>query len=102
MANAIRARGHRVIAMFEAYPDGADQFVPDDDWVARASDEGWIALTKDDAIRRDHHDALAASTLRVFALNNANLTGAQMAERYAPSSTASCSAPPRLALTCTS
>lgn len=31
---------------------------------------------------RDHADALEASTLRVFALNNANLTGPEMAERY--------------------
>jgi PIN like domain len=68
--------------MFEAYPDGEDQRIGDDEWIARASEENWIALTKDDAIRRDHPDALAASRLRVFALNNANLTGEEMAERY--------------------
>lgn len=82
VAEAIRARDYRVVPMFEAYPGGADQAIGDDEWIARASNEGWIALTKDDSIRRDHADALAASRLRVFALNNANLTGEQMAERY--------------------
>jgi hypothetical protein len=53
-----------------------------DEWIGRASDEGWIALTKDTSIVRDHEEALANSTLRVFALNNANLTGPEMAERY--------------------
>jgi PIN like domain len=68
--------------MFEAYPEGLDQSIGDEEWIARASAQNWIALTKDDAIRRDHPDALSASRLRVFALNNANLTGEQMAERY--------------------
>jgi hypothetical protein len=82
VAAAIRSRGFHVLAMFEVYPHGEDQRVGDDEWIARASDENWIALTKDDSIRRDHPDALATSRLRVFALNNANLTGDEMAERY--------------------
>ena len=41
-----------------------------------------MALTKDSALVRDHAEALAASTLRVFALPNANLTGPEMARRY--------------------
>lgn len=82
VANAIRARGFRVVPMFEAYPDGADQRIGDDEWIALASEANWIALTKDDAIRRNHTEALTRSRLRVFALNNANLTGAEMGERY--------------------
>ena len=82
VADAIRSRGFEVIRMFEVYPGGEDQRIGDDEWIARASAENWIALTKDDAIRREHPAALAASRLRVFALNNANLTGEQMAERY--------------------
>ena len=46
--------------MAEVYPLGADQNILDDDWIARASHEGWVALTKD----------------------YANLTGSQMAARY--------------------
>jgi hypothetical protein len=68
--------------MADVYPDGDDELVADDEWIAYAGEQGWIALTKDPSIIRHHTDALAASTLRVFALNNANLTGSQMAERY--------------------
>lgn len=68
--------------MADVYPNGHDQIVGDDEWIVRASDEGWIALTKDLAVVRDHTAALEQSTLRVFALNNANLSGPEMAERY--------------------
>ena len=68
--------------MVDVYPAGADQTVSDPDWIGEVSGKGWIALTKDLSIVRDHADALAASTLRLFALNSANLTGAQMAQRY--------------------
>jgi hypothetical protein len=68
--------------MAEVYPEGTDQSIDDDVWIARASAENWIALTKDDRIRWRHAAALEASTLRVFALNNASLTGDQMAERF--------------------
>lgn len=68
--------------MADVYPNGRDQEVGDDEWIAHASDQGWIALTKDLAVVRDHSNALSLSTLRVFALNNANLPGTQMAERY--------------------
>lgn len=82
VADAIRARGYEVVTMADVYPSGSDQHVADDEWIALASSEGWVALTKDAAITRDHHEALAASNLRVFALSNANLTGLQMAERF--------------------
>lgn len=82
VVEAIVAAGYKVKPMTDVYPNGLDQRVADDEWIARAAAEGWVALTKDASIVRDHKDALAASTLRVFALNNANLTGPQMAERY--------------------
>lgn len=41
-----------------------------------------MALTKDVNIIRDHEPALRVSTLRVFALDNANITGDEMARRY--------------------
>jgi hypothetical protein len=49
--------------------------VSDPDWIKRADEEGGVALTKDPAIIFDHADVLAESTLRVFAFNNANITG---------------------------
>lgn len=68
--------------MGDLYPSGTDQFVGDDVWIADVSAHGWVALTKDVSIIRDHRDALAASTLRAFALDNANLTGDEMALRF--------------------
>ena len=81
--SVFRSAGYEVIHMSEMYPDGEDQRVGDDQWIAEVSSLGLVALTKDAAIVRDHRDALESSTLRVFALPNANLTGEAMAARYA-------------------
>ena len=67
--------------MADVYPDGADQRIADPDWIMRADREGWIVLTKDPSIIRDHRDVLAETTLRVFAFNNANVTGAELVSR---------------------
>jgi len=40
--------------MLEVYPGGRDQEIEDDVWIADASAAGWIALTKDVSIVRDH------------------------------------------------
>jgi hypothetical protein len=82
VANAIRERGYEALPMADVYPHGEDQRVPDDVWILRAHDEGWVALTKDYAIIRDHVETLATTTLRVFSLNSANLTGPQMVDRF--------------------
>lgn len=74
--------GFQVVLMSDFYPDGADQRTDDDTWIADASARGWVALTKDPAIIRAHEAALRQSTLRVFALSNANITGEEMARRY--------------------
>lgn len=76
------AAGYDVKIMADVYPDRADQRITDDEWIARASTEGWIAITKDAAIICHHEAALRASNLVVFCLPNANLTGEQMAERF--------------------
>ena len=67
--------------MADVYPDGADQRIADPDWINRADSEGWVALTKDPSIIRDHSDVLGETTLRVFAFNNANLTGSEIVAR---------------------
>ena len=67
--------------MAEVYPLGADQRITDPEWIARAAGEGWVALTKDPSIIRDHRHVLAETTLRVFAFNNANLTGLELVTR---------------------
>ena len=81
VAEAIRARGYEALPMADVYPDGTDQRTTDPEWIRRADREGWVALTKDPSIVRDHRDVLAETTLRVFAFNNASLTGQEMADR---------------------
>lgn len=68
--------------MSDLYTGGADQLVSDDRWIAEVGAVGLVALTKDVSIVRNHAAALEASTLRVFALTNANITGTEMASRY--------------------
>ncbi len=79
--NAIRGLGYEVVPMFEVYPDGTDQWISDPTWMRRADREGWVALTKDKSLIFDHQEVLAKSNLRLFAYNNANLTGKQMVAR---------------------
>jgi PIN like domain len=77
-----QAAGFEVVLMSDLYPDGEDQLVGDDRWIEEVGALGLVALTKDTAITRAHTAALERSTLRVFALPNANLTGPEMAERF--------------------
>lgn len=82
VAEMLRGHGHTVHLMADMYPGGADQLIADDEWIAKISTRGWIVLTKDSNIARYHRSALAHSTLRVFALDSAQLTGDQMRKRY--------------------
>jgi hypothetical protein len=54
-----RTAGFEVVLMADLYPCGADQAVADDDWIADVDERGWVALTKDLNIIRDHEPALA-------------------------------------------
>ena len=67
--------------MADVYPDGRDQSLPDPEWIRRADQEGWIAISKDNALRRDHADILAETTLRLFLIPSSSLTGADMVKR---------------------
>lgn len=58
VADAARSAGRVALPMREAYPGGQDQRVDDDEWIADASAAGWVALTKDVSIIRDHAAAL--------------------------------------------
>ena len=84
VAEAIRAEGYVVHTMAEVYPDGRDEHVRDVEWIRDADHAGWIALTKDERITRypEEQEALAGSTLRVFAIGNQHLTGPEMAAYY--------------------
>lgn len=81
VADAIREAGFEVVLMADVFDDDG-QNVGDDEWIEFVSDQSWVALTKDAALVRAHTDAIRASTIRVFALPNANMTGPEMAERF--------------------
>lgn len=81
IAQVIRTRGYEALPMAEIYPGGVDQRIPDPEWILKADQENWVALTKDYSVVRDHSDVLAKTTLRLFSYNNANLTGPEMAKR---------------------
>ncbi|MGE3445898.1 MAG: hypothetical protein AB7L13_24945 [Acidimicrobiia bacterium] len=76
-----RSAGFEVVLMAEVWPE-TEQTVGDDEWIARAHAEGWVALTKDPAIVRHHTPALERTTLSVFALPRADLRGDEMAHRF--------------------
>lgn len=82
MAQAIRSAGFTVVPMAEVFEDDG-RAVGDDEWIQVVSTQGWIALTKDASIVRAHTEAIASSTIRIFALPNAHLTGPEMADRFA-------------------
>lgn len=82
VANVFREAGFEVVLMADLYPLGTDQLVSDDRWITDVGAAGMVALTKDASIVRAHAGALRASTLRVFALTNANITGTEMAARF--------------------
>lgn len=81
VARALRERGIRVVLMVELYPDGQDQQTGDDTWICDVSDLGYVALTKDSRLIRDHLEALHLSTLRLFTIDSARITGPAMADR---------------------
>jgi hypothetical protein len=80
---ALRAVGLTVHSMAEIYGERAGQRLKDEVWLEDVGRRGWIVLMKDDAIRRRpaEREALIAGTVRAFCLTNAQLRGAQQAER---------------------
>lgn len=50
MAEALRAAGFVVHTMAEVYPEGADEVVPDVQWIRDADSADWVALTKDERV----------------------------------------------------
>jgi hypothetical protein len=75
LPDALRALGFVVHTMRSVYGPNAEETVPDAVWLEQAGRAGWVALTKDDAIRRRPVElqALAAHGVRAFCLTNANI-----------------------------
>jgi hypothetical protein len=58
------------------------QDTPDEEWLTRAGQEGWVVLTKDKLIRKrpiERH-ALVAAHVRAFVFTGGNMSGVEMAE----------------------
>ena len=69
--------------MLDVYPE-LDRLA-DETWIEEQTALGRVLLTKDDAIRRDEapKDAVKRFNAKMFCITNGNLTGPEMAERFA-------------------
>jgi hypothetical protein len=81
---ALRAAGAAVQVMADVYGERIGQGLADTDWLRDVGDKGWVVLMKDDKIRYRpaELEALTTSGVRAFCLTNANLRGAEMAQRF--------------------
>jgi len=84
IAEGLRESGLTVHTMASLYGEDAAQCLEDRAWLRDAGKNGWIVLTKDDAIRRRpaERDALTEAGVRVFCLTNAQLRGSQQTARF--------------------
>lgn len=83
VAATLRAEDWSVRTLAEVY-GGREETVPDDEWLERCADEGWIVLTKDKRIRRRpaEIEALRIHSVRAFVLASGNLTAEVQARRF--------------------
>lgn len=81
---ALRSEGFTAHSLADIYGEREAQRLPDEAWLRDAGDNGWVVLTKDDAIRRRpaERDALIAAGARVFCLTSAQLRGAEQIQRF--------------------
>ena len=80
---ALAEAGLVVHTLRSVFGPGAEELVPDVEWLQRAATEGWAILTKDERIRRVplEREAVRRGGLRVFYVANANLRGMEQADR---------------------
>jgi hypothetical protein len=84
IVEALRAAGLTAHSMADVYGEERAQRLPDEVWLRDVGENGWVVLTKDDAIRRRpaERDAMVSASVRVFCLTTANLRGSEQAERF--------------------
>ena len=84
MPDALRAAGVAVHVMADVYGERIGQGLADTEWLRDAGEHGWVVLMKDDKIRYRpaELESLTTSGVRAFCLTNANLRGADMAQRF--------------------
>lgn len=84
VADAPRDAGATVYVMADVYGERIGQGLADEEWLRDACARGWIVLMKDAKIRYRPSElgVIIDHGLRAFCLTNANLRGAEMAERF--------------------
>jgi PIN like domain len=82
--DALSAAGATVHVMADVYGERIGQGLADTEWLRDAGANGWVVLMNDDKIRfrPAELEALTTSGVRAFCLTNANLRGAEMAQRF--------------------
>jgi PIN like domain len=80
----LRAAGLRLITLAEHYGIPADEKVADTTWLAEVGQRGWVALMKDESIRRTKAERTAVKQygVRCFCLTRQSLTAQEMASRF--------------------
>ncbi|MGH3721623.1 MAG: hypothetical protein ACRDRI_22805 [Pseudonocardiaceae bacterium] len=80
----LRAAGLRLRTLAEVYGIPADERVEDVDWLARAGQEGWVVLMKDERIRYrgTERATVIDHNVQAFCLTSGNLRAAAMAHHY--------------------
>ena len=71
-ASRLRAAGYVVHLIADHYPDDASD-VPDEQWIAEGSSNGWVLLTKDKRIRYRAEELVALQEGHLFCLVSGNL-----------------------------
>ena len=80
VAQALRLAGYQVKAHHELFPAGT----PDEEWLPRVGELGFVLLTKDDAIRLTggQKEILLAANVRAFFMGRADVSGSAMASAF--------------------
>jgi|SRR5262245_12374278 len=75
LGEALRAAGWMVEFHHTHFTEGT----PDDEWIPVVAARGWVALTKDKAIRRkqSERDKVMTTGLRVFTLPSGSMTASR-------------------------
>jgi len=73
VVTALRDAGATVQRLTDIFPKGT----PDEDWLAKAGESGWVVLTRDKRIRYRQLERLAlqAAKVRAFVFTGGNVTG---------------------------
>lgn len=81
---ALREAGVVVHVMAEVYGERIGQGLADEEWLRDAGEREWVVLMKDAKIRYRPAELQVVEEfdLRAFCLTNANLRGAEMADRF--------------------